>query len=121
MDVIRAAWAQAGQAFSARHPRVAAMLEGAEPARTQKDVLTLSLPAQRVFLQKSLEAAAQREVVESVLAEVLGARPRVRFEFGQKAPEAQGPKKKDVHADPAVRKVVEALGGGVIHVEQGRG
>jgi hypothetical protein len=60
-------------------------------------------------------------VIEGVLAEVLGTRPRLRFEFGSKAPPAAAARKKDVHSDPMVRKVVDALGGGIIHVDKGRG
>jgi DNA polymerase-3 subunit gamma/tau len=118
---LKDAWMKARGVFQAKHPRIAAMLEGAEPAPGQGGGLVVSLPAGRGFLQKSLEAPAQRDVVEGVLTEVLGVRPRVRYEFAGPAPAAQPARKKDVHLDPTVRKVVDALGGGVIHVDQGRG
>lgn len=120
IGLLKDAWAKATNVFKTQHPKVAAMLEGAEPTRAQAGSLVLSLPRARGFLQKSLEAPAQRDLVEGVLSDVIGVRPKVTFEFSGAAEAAAREKKKDVHSDPAVRKVVDALGGGVIHVDQGR-
>jgi DNA polymerase III subunit gamma/tau len=120
---VRQAWGQVREKLAAKNARVAATLEGMEPGSIQGGTLAVVFPSTRKYLQKSIEA--QREMLETILGEVLGARPRIRFEFtgaAAGAPAApKGDDKKNVHMDPAVRKVVDALGGGVIHVDQNRG
>jgi DNA polymerase-3 subunit gamma/tau len=117
---VRNAWPAVQSLLKEKNSKLASMLEGAEPSSVQSGTIMIRLPAARAFLQKSLEAAPQKDAIEAVLEGALGARPRVRFEFSGGAAAAPPEKKKDVHADPAVRKVVDALGGGVIHVDKGR-
>jgi len=122
LAAIRDAWGRAQPLFQERSPKIVGMLEGAEPAAAQGGSIVVSLPAARAFLQKSLDSPAYRDVVEDVLGGLIGIRPRVRYEFSGPSAPAVRPdeRKKDVHQDPAVRKVVDALDGGVIHVEQDR-
>ena len=92
--------------------------------RCRADPSCVSLPAARAFLQKSLESPAYRDVVEDVLSEASSASVRGCATSSRGRPRRSprpDEQKKDVHPDPAVRKVVDALDGGVIHVEQDRG
>ena len=66
--LIRQAWPRAQEIFREKHSRIANMLDGAEPSASQSGWIVLSLPAGRAFLQKSLEAAAQKDIVETVIS-----------------------------------------------------
>jgi DNA polymerase-3 subunit gamma/tau len=75
-------WAELRLRVNARKPMLASMLDTAAPVSFERDVLTISFPAQHKAAEQKLEA--ERGAVEAILAEVTGRAARLKVTFTKK-------------------------------------
>ena len=96
-------------------------LEGSLPCRTEGSLTIVGLPGGPSIAANMLESPKVKPVIEAAFSALTPCSIKLRFEVTGPAPTAipTGPKK-DVYADPAVRRVMDAFDGGIIHVEQNR-
>jgi DNA polymerase III subunit gamma/tau len=84
LDWVRGHWSQVLTKMKAVSPQVQALLNSAEPAFVEGDLVTLSCEA--AFHRDTLAEEKKRELVEQVLSQVLGCACRVTCVVGGTAP-----------------------------------
>lgn len=96
-------------------------LEGSLPARVEGFTTVIALPGGAKLAVNMLESPQVKPLVESAWGGF--APPGIKLKFEATGPASKpaptGPRK-DVYSDPSVRKVMDAVDGGIIHVEQDR-
>lgn len=96
-------------------------LDGSLPVRVDGSTTVVGLPGGATLAMNMLDSPKVKPVIESAWGGFAPPGIKLRFEASGPSvkPPPSGPRK-DVYSDPAVRKVMDAVDGGIIHVEQDR-
>lgn len=96
-------------------------LDGSLPVRVDGSTTVVGLPGGATLAINMLDSPKVKPVIESAWGGFAPPGIKLRFEASGPSvkPPPSGPRK-DVYSDPAVRKVMDAVDGGIIHVEQDR-
>ena len=138
LALVRARWDRLHEVLKEqRQLQVLAFLREGRPVACRGGVVTIEFPPDRAFHRDSLQAEANRKIVEQYLSRLTGRKLKVTTVLAGSAPEQENteagseapggetpagePAGDDVVNSPAVREALRLFGGRIIHVERNRG